>query len=124
MKTLTRIRLINWHLFENTTITCQGTTYFIGVNGAGKSTILDALPRGARAELFNRVEDYRFHLLNRLGQLRDSFPAKIVKGLAFTPLTDMRRFVLDYLLDESLVDVKNLQAQLETLRHFEQLAAD
>ncbi len=242
MKTLTRIRLVNWHLFENTTITCQGTTYFIGVNGAGKSTILDAvqfalvggqrdvkfnqaalaggkrslaayvrgelgtegqrylrgdctgvvalefrnpddtffvhgavidafedgrspevtyfvvhnaalnddwflrredppgrvydarafkrhlehfrLPRGARAEVFNRVEDYRFHLLNRLGQLRDSFPAKIVKGLAFTPLTDIRRFVMDYLLDESLVDVKNLQEQLETLRHFEQLAAD
>jgi uncharacterized protein YPO0396 len=239
MKTLTRIRLVNWHLFENTTITCNGTTYFIGVNGAGKSTILDAaqfalvggqrdvkfnqaavaggkrslssyvrgelgtegqrylrgdatgvvalefrnpdgayfvhgavidafedgrspevmyfivhnallnddwffkapgqlfdtrafkrhlehfaLPRRAKAEVFARVEDYRFHLLNRLGQLRDSFPAKIVKGLAFTPLTDIRRFVTEYLLDENLVDVKNLQAQLETLRHFEGLAAD
>jgi uncharacterized protein YPO0396 len=239
MKQLTRIRLVNWHLFEDTTITCQGTTYFIGVNGAGKSTILDAvqlalvggqrevkfnqaalaggkrslaayvrgelgtegqrylrgdctgvvalefrnpegtffthgavidafedgrspevmyfivhdaplnddwffkspgqlcdsrafkrrlehfrLPRGARAEVFSRVEDYRFHLLNRLGQLRDSFPAKIVKGLAFTPLTDIRGFVHTYLLDENLVDVKNLQAQLETLRHFESLAAD
>src|SRR5574341_1603204 len=239
MKTLTRIRLVNWHLFENTTISCAGTKYFIGVNGAGKSTILDAvqfalvggqrdvkfnqaalacgkrslaayvlgelgteaqrylrgdctgvvalefrnpddtffthgavvdafedgrspevmyfivhsaplnddwffkkpgevfdarafkrhlehfrLPRGARGEVFSRVEDYRFHLLNRLGQLRDSFPAKIVKGLAFTPLTDIRRFVMDYLLDENLVDVKNLQEQLETLRHFEQLAAD
>ncbi len=239
MKTLTRIRLVNWHLFENTTITCNGTTYFIGVNGAGKSTILDAaqfalvggqrdvkfnqaavaggkrslssyvrgelgtegqrylrgdatgvvalefrnpddtcfvhgavidafedgrgpevmyfivhnassnddwffkapgqlfdtrafkrhlehfaLPRRAKAEVFTRVEDYRFHLLNRLGQLRDSFPAKIVKGLAFTPLTDIRKFVTEYLLDENLVDVKNLQAQLETLRHFEGLAAD
>ena len=43
MKTLTRIRLVNWHLFDNATITCRGTTYFIGVNGAGKSTILDAV---------------------------------------------------------------------------------
>ncbi len=242
MKLLTRIRLVNWHLFENTTITCSGTTYFIGVNGAGKSTILDAvqfalvggqrdvkfnqaavaggkrslasyvrgelgtegqrylrgdatgvialefrnpddtyfvhgavmdafedgrgveamyfivnnaaldddwffrrddppgrlydtrafkrhlehvaLPRSAKAQVFPRVEDYRLHLLNRLGQLRDSYPAKIVKGLAFTPLTDIRRFVTDYLLDENLVDVKTLQAQLETLRHFEELAAD
>jgi len=239
MKTLTRIRLVNWHLFENTTITCNGTTYFIGVNGAGKSTILDAvqfaliggqqqvkfnraalaeskrslasyvrgelgtegqrylrgdttgvvaleflnpdetrfvhgavidayedgrspdviyfvvhnaglndewffkapgqlfdtrafkrhlehaaLPRSAKAQVFTRVEDYRFHLLNRLGQLKESFPAKIVKGLAFTPLTDIRKFVLDYLLDENLIDVKTLQAQLETLRHFEALAAD
>jgi uncharacterized protein YPO0396 len=239
MKTLTRIRLVNWHLFENTTINCQGTTYFIGINGAGKSTILDAvqfalvggqrdvrfnqaavsgskrtlasyvrgemgtegqrflrgdvtgvvalefrnsdntyfvngalidafedgrnpevayfivhnarldddwffrvqgqlfdtrafkrhlehyaLPTAARAQVFTRLEDYRFHLLNRLGQLKDTFPAKIVKGLAFTPLTDIRSFVQNYLLDEHLVDVKTLQAQLETLRHFETLAAN
>jgi uncharacterized protein YPO0396 len=242
MKSLTRIRLINWHLFADATISCQGTTYFIGVNGAGKSTILDAvqfalvggqrdvkfnqaalaggkrslasyvrgelgtegqrylrgdatgvvalefrnpdstsfvhgavvdafedgrgpevlyflvqqaglsddwffqpgppagrvfdsrafkrhlehfaLPPGARAQVFNRVEDYRVHLLNRLGQLRDSFPAKVVKGLAFTPLTDIRGFVHSYLLDENLVNVHDLKEQLETLHHFEGLAAD
>lgn len=239
MKHLTRIRLVNWHLFADTTITCQGTTYFIGVNGAGKSTILDAiqfalvggqrdvkfnqaamagsrrtlssyvrgelgtegqrylrgdctglvalefanpdgtrfvhgavvdayqdnhtpdvvyfivhnaelndawffrtpgqlfdtgafkrhlerfaLPSGGRAQLFTRLEDYRVHLLNRLGQLRDTFPAKIVKGVAFSPLTNIRDFVHNYLLDENLVDVKTLQAQLETLRHFEGLVAD
>ena len=59
MKKLTRIRLINWHLFENTTITCQGTTYLIGVNGVGKSTILDAiqfaLVGGQRDVRFNRA---------------------------------------------------------------------
>jgi uncharacterized protein YPO0396 len=239
MKQLTRIRLINWHLFENATIDCQGTTYFIGINGAGKSTILDAvqfalvggqrdvrfnqaalssgkrtlasyvrgelgtegqrylrgdatgvaalefknpdgtffthgavidayedgrapdvtyfivhnaalndswffkapgqlfdtrafkrhlenfaLPPNASARVFTRLEDYRVHLLNRLGQLKDSFPAKIVKGLAFSPLTDIRSFVHNYLLEENLLDVKTLQAQLETLRHFESLAAD
>jgi uncharacterized protein YPO0396 len=241
MKNLTKIRLINWHLFENTTIDCQGSTYFIGINGAGKSTILDAvqfalvggqrdvrfnqaalaggkrtlasyvrgelgtegqrylrgdatgvvalefknpdgtlfshgavidsyedgrapdlmyfivhnaglddrwffradtngrlfdtrafkrhldhfaLPPASRAQTFSRLEDYRVHLLNRLGQLKDSFPAKIVKGLAFSPLTDIRSFVHNYLLDENLLDVKNLQEQLDTLRHFEELAAD
>lgn len=239
MKLLTRIRLVNWHLFENTTINCQGTTYFIGINGAGKSTVLDAvqfalvggqrdvrfnqaalaggkrtlasyvrgelgteaqrylrgdatgvvalefknpdgtffahgavidayedgrnpdvayfivnnstlndnwffkapgqlfdtrafkrhlenfaLPPTASARVFTRLEDYRVHLLNRLGQLKDTFPAKIVKGLAFSPLTDIRSFVHNYLLDENLLDVKTLQAQLETLRHFESLAAD
>ncbi len=239
MKLLTRIRLVNWHLFENATIPCQGTTYFIGINGAGKSTVLDAvqfalvggqrdvrfnqaaisggkrtlasyvrgelgtegqrylrgdatglvalefknpdgtffshgavidayedsrnpdiayfivhnaglndnwffkapgqlfdtrafkrhlenfaLPPLSRAQVFTRLEDYRVHLLNRLGQLKDTFPAKIVKGLAFSPLTDIRSFVHTYLLDENLVDVKTLQAQLETLRHFESLAAD
>ena len=74
-----------------------------------------ALPPAARAQVFSRLEDYRFHLLNRLGQLKDSFPSKIVKGLAFSPLTDIRSFVQNYLLDEHLVDVKTLQAQLETL---------
>ena len=242
MKTLTKIRLINWHLFENTTINCEGSTYFIGINGAGKSTVLDAvqfalvggqrdvrfnqaalaggkrtlasyvrgelgtegqrflrgdatgvialefrnpdntyfshgavidafedgrspdiayfivhnaelddrwffqadsapgrlfdtrsfkrhiahfaLPPASRAQVFTRLEDYRVHLLNRLGQLKDSFPAKIVNGLAFSPLTDIRSFVHNYLLDENLLDVKTLQAQLDTLRHFESLAAD
>jgi uncharacterized protein YPO0396 len=239
MKQLTHIRLINWHLFENTTITCQGTTYFIGVNGVGKSTILDAiqfalvggqrdvkynqaamsgsrrtlagyvrgelgtegqrflrgdatavvalefrnpdgsafvhgavadayedgrapnivyfivngaelddawffrsegqvldsrtfhrhlgnfaLPPAAHARVFTRLEDYRFHLLNRLGQLKETFPAKITKGVAFSPLTNIRDFVRDYLLDEDLVDVKTLRDQLETMRHFEGLAAD
>jgi len=242
MKTLTKIRLINWHLFENTTINCEGSTYFIGINGAGKSTVLDAvqfalvggqrdvrfnqaalaggkrtlasyvrgelgtegqrflrgdatgvialefrnpdgtlfshgavidafedgrspdvayfivhnaglddrwffqadsapgrlfdtrafkrhldhfaLPPASRAQVFTRLEDYRVHLLNRLGQLKDSFPAKIVKGLAFSPLTDIRSFVHNYLLDENLLDVKTLQAQLDTLRHFESLAAN
>ncbi len=239
MKQLTRIRLVNWHLFTDVTITCQGTTYFIGVNGAGKSTILDAVqfalvggqrdvkfnqaalansrrtlssyvrgelgtegqrylrgdctglvalefrnpdgthfvhgalvdayadnhspdiayfivhtadlndawffktpgqlfdtgsfrrhlehfavPAGAKAQTFTRLEDYRANLLNRLGQLRDTFPAKIVKGVAFSPLTNIRDFVHNYLLDEALVDVKTLQEQLETLRHFETLVAD
>src|SRR5512134_571265 len=59
MKQLTRIRLINWHLFENTTIDCRGTTYFIGINGAGKSTILDAvqfaLVGGQRDVRFNQA---------------------------------------------------------------------
>ncbi|HLE73139.1 MAG TPA: hypothetical protein VI688_02730, partial [Anaerolineales bacterium] len=83
-----------------------------------------ALPPESRAQVFTRLEDYRFHLLNRLGQLKDSFLGKIVKGVAFSPLTDIRSFVHNYLLDENLVDVKTLQAQLETLRHFEGLAAD
>jgi uncharacterized protein YPO0396 len=251
MKTLTTIRLINWHLFENVTIPVNGTTYFIGVNGVGKSTILDAiqfvlvggqrdvkfnlaavaggkrtlasyvrgelgmesktflrgdatgvialefknddgthfahgavvdayedgrtpdvayfivhnarlnddwffksadasrpangrrasqslfdarefkrhldhfrLSANARAQVFSRVEDYRAHMLNRLGQLRETFPAKITKGLAFSPLTDIRTFVHSFLLDENLVHVKTLQAQLDTLRHFEDLATD
>ena len=43
MKTLTRIRLINWHYFVNETININGSLLVSGENTAGKSTILDAV---------------------------------------------------------------------------------
>ncbi|MFC2037778.1 ATP-binding protein, partial [Chloroflexota bacterium] len=66
MKELIRIRLINWHLFENTTITCQGTTYFIGTNGTGKSTILDAM----QFALVGGQRDVRFNQAAMTGSRR------------------------------------------------------
>lgn len=43
MKKLTRMKLINWHRFVNTTIDFGDATLLSGENGAGKSTILDAI---------------------------------------------------------------------------------
>ena len=43
MKTLTKIRLINWHYFTNETISVKGSVLFSGENASGKSTILDAI---------------------------------------------------------------------------------
>ncbi len=40
---LRRLRLINWHSFENATFDCARLTYMIGVNAVGKTTILDAV---------------------------------------------------------------------------------
>lgn len=42
-KQLTRVRLINWHYFENETMSFGGSTLVSGENTAGKSTILDAI---------------------------------------------------------------------------------
>ena len=42
-KLLCRVRLINWHYFENETISLNGSTLISGENTAGKSTILDAI---------------------------------------------------------------------------------
>ena len=42
-KILTKLRLINWHYFADETITFKNTNLFSGENGAGKSTILDAI---------------------------------------------------------------------------------
>lgn len=43
MKKLTRMKLINWHRFENCTIDFGNSTLVSGENGAGKSTLLDAI---------------------------------------------------------------------------------
>lgn len=43
MKKLMAIKLVNWHAFENETIHLKNSTLISGENGAGKSTILDAI---------------------------------------------------------------------------------
>ena len=42
-KTATKLLLINWSRFQRITIRLEGSTLFTGVNGSGKSTILDAM---------------------------------------------------------------------------------
>lgn len=43
MKTLTKIKLVNWHGFYDETIIVKGSTLFTGDNGCGKSSLIDAL---------------------------------------------------------------------------------
>jgi predicted ATPase len=43
MKKLTKIKLVNWHLFSNQTIDIKDNALISGENGSGKSTLLDAL---------------------------------------------------------------------------------
>ncbi len=43
MKKLTKIKLINWHLFSNQTIEIKDNALISGENGSGKSTLLDAM---------------------------------------------------------------------------------
>lgn len=42
-KLLNRVRLINWHYFSDETIEIKGNVLISGGNGAGKSTVLDAI---------------------------------------------------------------------------------
>ena len=43
MKKLTKIKLINWHSYINTSIDIKNNTIICGENGSGKSTLLDAV---------------------------------------------------------------------------------
>lgn len=42
-KTATRLLLVQWSRFQNVCIRLEGSTLFTGVNGSGKSTVLDAV---------------------------------------------------------------------------------
>lgn len=59
MKTLQKLRLINWHYFSNTTTDIKNITFLTGPNGTGKSTIIDALQiivlGTTRPENFNKA---------------------------------------------------------------------
>lgn len=55
-KSLTKIKLINWHGFYNQTIDIKGSTLIFGENGSGKSTLLDSmmfLLTGGEEKYFN-----------------------------------------------------------------------
>ena len=42
-KILTRLKLVQWHYFDNETINFSSSNLFSGENGSGKSTIIDAI---------------------------------------------------------------------------------
>ncbi|MCH5180172.1 MAG: AAA family ATPase [Erysipelotrichales bacterium] len=53
---LNKIVLINWMYFQKTTLSLEGNTAIVGINGTGKSTIIDAIQMlllGQRASRFN-----------------------------------------------------------------------
>src|SRR5215469_13807215 len=43
MLTLERVRLVNWHNFDDTIIEIGNRCLLAGVNGSGKSTVIDAI---------------------------------------------------------------------------------
>ena len=57
-KTAKRLLLINWSCFQNETISLGSSTLFTGVNGTGKTTILDAMSYLITANTqFNKAAD-------------------------------------------------------------------
>lgn len=57
MTQLSRIRLVNWHFFGDTTVDIGPMTLLAGDNGSGKSTIIDAI----QYALVARVQRIRFN---------------------------------------------------------------
>lgn len=68
-------------------------------------------------EIFPSAAAYRTSLKAQLGHLDDRFFSLLVKALAFHPITDIRRFVYEYILDEREVKI---DAMLENFRQYRQ----
>ena len=69
------------------------------------------------SDVFPSVAAYRTALKAQLGHLDERFFTLIVKGLAFHPITDIRKFVYDYVLDTREV---RIEAMLENFRQYRQ----
>ncbi|AEF80570.1 ATP-binding protein [Leadbettera azotonutricia] len=74
MITLERVRLVNWHNFDDTLIAIGNRCLFAGDNGSGKTTILDAIQYAMAADLrkarFNAAAGERKSGRDLLGYVR------------------------------------------------------
>jgi len=118
MKTLTRIRLVNWHYFVNETINIKGSVLISGENTSGKSTILDAIQlvlttnhrkfNIAANERSNR--DLRGYVRGKSGDDNQSYirTGSVITyvALEFYEERDMRHFTLGVKIDSPDEDSK------------------
>ncbi|HWI52583.1 MAG TPA: ATP-binding protein, partial [Symbiobacteriaceae bacterium] len=73
------------------------------------------------SEAFGSVAAYRTALKALLGHLDDRFFTVLIKALAFHPITDIRRFVYDYVLEEREVKIDAMLENFRQYRHYEKL---
>ena len=72
MLLLSRVRLINWHFFTDTTIAVGQATLLAGDNGSGKSTIIDAI-QYALVAYINRITFNAAATDRRAGRTLESY---------------------------------------------------
>jgi uncharacterized protein YPO0396 len=67
----------------------------------------------------NDVEGYRNDLRQLLGGIKETFFSLFVKGISFKPITNLRKFIYDYILEERPVDVDTMRDYAERYRQME-----
>lgn len=66
----------------------------------------------------NDINGYIYDLRQLFGA-KESFFSLFTKGISFSPITDLRRFVYDYILEERDIDVENMREYFEKFRQVE-----
>jgi uncharacterized protein YPO0396 len=69
----------------------------------------------------NDLVGYKNDLKTILGNVKDSFFSLLPKGIAFSPITNLRKFVYDYILDEEPVDVDRMRDFMERMDELDTL---
>lgn len=76
--------------------------------------------RHYRNDLGRYIDDLR----QLFGGAKESFFSLFSKGIAFSPITDLRRFVYDYILEEKVIDVETMRDYFEKFREVERIIGE
>ena len=72
----------------------------------------------------NDLGRYISDLRQLFGGAKESFFSLFSKGISFSPITDLRRFVHDYILEEKVIDVETMRDYFEKFREVERIIGD
>ena len=72
----------------------------------------------------NDLGRYISDLRQLFGGAKESFFSLFSKGISFSPITDLRRFVHDYILEEKIIDVETMRDYFEKFREVERIIGD
>ncbi|ACB84362.1 ATP-binding protein [Natranaerobius thermophilus] len=72
----------------------------------------------------NDLSGYLNDLRQLFGGVKQSFFSLIQKGISFSPITHLRSFVYDYILEERQVDVETMRDYFEKFRELEEYIED
>ncbi|HAP31758.1 MAG TPA: hypothetical protein DCQ14_01690 [Firmicutes bacterium] len=67
----------------------------------------------------NDLSGYIYDLRQLFGGAKESFFSLFTKGISFSPITDLRRFVYDYILEERSIAVETMREYFEKFRQVE-----
>lgn len=72
----------------------------------------------------NDIDRYIYDLRQLFGGAKASFFSLFTKGISFTPITNLRSFVYDYILEEQVLDVENMREYFEKFCQVELMIAE
>ena len=76
--------------------------------------------RGVKYQQYrNDINRYIYYLRQLFGGAKESFFSLFSKGISFTPITNLRSFVYDYILEEHILDVETMREYFEKFRQVE-----